>query len=239
MSPSWPQRPATTLLADRDANARKVYADFLKLSACEIEETDDGREALALAIAHRPDVLVTETQLAGIDGFELCTLLRTDSLTRDTSIVLFAPAPIERDIRRAQDSGADIVLVKPCLPETLWYEMQRLLEQSTALRERARELRLNVDRQFSRSEELVEHSRVITGRRSTLSRALRRHDTVDPPLTPPSLVCPTCDQQLRYVRSHIGGVNAHNLEQWDYYECEAECGAYQYRQRTRKLRRVC
>jgi hypothetical protein len=36
---------------------------------------------------------------------------------------------------------------------------------------------------------------------------------------------------------HIGGVRL-NSEQWDYYECQAGCGAFQNRQRTRKLRQV-
>jgi hypothetical protein len=43
---------------------------------------------------------------------------------------------------------------------------------------------------------------------------------------------------LTYERSHIGGVSERNSEQWDYYECPSGCGTFQYRQRTRKLRRV-
>jgi hypothetical protein len=71
-----------------------------------------------------------------------------------------------------------------------------------------------------------------------LSRTHHRHDTTAPPLTPPVLVCPSCDQPLMYQRSHVGGVSARHQEQWDYYECVAGCGSFQYRQRTRRLRRV-
>ncbi len=71
-----------------------------------------------------------------------------------------------------------------------------------------------------------------------LSRAYDRHDTTEPPVAPPALVCPSCDQPLRYVKSHIGGVSVRHQEQWDYFECEGGCGTFQYRQRTRKLRRV-
>ena len=52
------------------------------------------------------------------------------------------------------------------------------------------------------------------------------------------LVCPSCDQALKYLRSHIGGVSARHLEQWDYFECPAGCGSFQYRERTKKLRKV-
>jgi CheY-like chemotaxis protein len=58
------------------------------------------------------------------------------------------------------------------------------------------------------------------------------------PATPPvALRCPSCDRRLAYDRSHIGGVSDRHREHWHYYTCPA-CGAFQYRQRTRKLRRV-
>ena len=63
-------------------------------------------------------------------------------------------------------------------------------------------------------------------------------DTTEPPTAAPELVCPTCDQPLKYLKSHVGGVSARHAEQWDYYECAGGCRTFQYRQRTRKLRRV-
>jgi hypothetical protein len=55
---------------------------------------------------------------------------------------------------------------------------------------------------------------------------------------PPPLVCPACDRALQYVRSHVGGVSERLPEQWDYYTCHGACGTFQYRQRTRRVRRV-
>jgi hypothetical protein len=71
-----------------------------------------------------------------------------------------------------------------------------------------------------------------------LIRAHRRFDTSTPPVAPPLLCCPNCDQPLQYVSSHIGGVNARFSEQWDYYACHNGCATFEYRQRTRRLRRV-
>ena len=64
-------RAPLTLLVDRDADTRRMYAEFLILSSCSIEEAEDGREALAKAIARRPDIVVTETRLPGINGYDL------------------------------------------------------------------------------------------------------------------------------------------------------------------------
>ena len=226
-----------TLLVDHDADTRRMYAQFLALSSCNIEEAEDGREALAKAIARRPDIVVTETRLPGINGYDLCNLLRSDSSTRDVPILFVTSDAFDIDLRRAERVGADAVLAKPCLPETLLIEMKRLLQESGDLRERARALRAKVRTQVERSDQLLAISRGHT-RRLTLSRAHVRVETDAPPAMPPALVCPTCDQPLVYSRSHVGGVNARSSEQWDYFECPAGCGTFQYRQRTRKLRCV-
>src|SRR5690349_13705046 len=60
------------LLVDRDSDTRMMYADYLRAVRFAIEEADDGREALAKAIAQPPAVIVTETRLPGMDGYDLC-----------------------------------------------------------------------------------------------------------------------------------------------------------------------
>jgi CheY-like chemotaxis protein len=231
------QHRPLALIVDRDGDTRKMYAEYLALSKWLIEEAEDGREALAKAITRQPDVIVTETRLPGIDGFELCTLLRRDDATRTIPIVVVTGDAFESDVTRAQHAGADVVLVKPCLPETLLAEIHRVLHEPAALRDRARHTRVKVTEQLARSEALLERS-TEHYRRVMLSRAHQRRDTTEPPAAPPALVCPSCDVPLRYQRSHIGGVSERHSEQWDYYECSTACGTYQYRQRTRKLRKV-
>ena len=82
----------------------------------------------------------------------------------------------------------------------------------------------------------IERSRAVT-RRTMLSRSHARHHTTTPPAAPPVLMCPSCDRPLRYLHSHIGGVSIRHQEQWDYFECPGNCGTFQYRERTRKLKR--
>jgi hypothetical protein len=73
-------------------------------------------------------------------------------------------------------------------------------------------------------------------RRMMLSRVHARRETTEPPLPPPTLVCPNCDHPLRYTKSYVGGVSAKQPEQWDYFECS--CGTFQYRHRTRRLKPI-
>lgn len=226
-----------TLLIDRDDDTRRMYAQFLRSIPTEIEEAEDGREALAKAITRHPDIVVTETRLPGIDGYELCKVLRSDASTHDIPIIFVTGDAFDAEIKRAETSGADSVLVKPCLPETLLFEMRRLLQQSADLRESSRLSRERARLEVERSAELLARSTRHT-RRLTLSRAHVREQTSTPANAPPTIVCPVCDSPLTYTHSHIGGVNARASEQWDYYECRSGCGTFQYRQRTRKIRRV-
>lgn len=238
MLTAWTEGAPLALLVDRDADTRKMYAEYLRRSACRTDEAEDGREALAKAIAHHPDVIITETRLPGISGFELCTLLRRDSMTQAIPIVFVTGDAFTDDVHRAKKAGADAVLVKPCLPETLLEEIAKVLDHSRRVRERARAVLGKASREVGRSGELLERSQATYQRKVMLSRAHHRHDTSDPAIVPPALVCPACDAALRYLRSHIGGVNERHAEQWDYFECSSGCGTYQYRQRTRKLRKV-
>ena len=228
-------QPAMALVVDRDPDTRKMYAESLRLSSCLIEEAEDGREALAKAISYRPDVIITETRLPGINGFDLCRLLRQDEGTSAIPIVVVTSDIFGTDVRRAQMAGADVVLIKPCLPEALGAEIVRLLDQSSMLRERARTVREKAHDQLE-SNSPIQRSRAVI-RRTMLSRTHARHHTTTPPAAPPVLMCPSCDRTLRYLHSHIGGVSIRHQEQWDYFECPGNCGTFQYRERTRKLKK--
>jgi CheY-like chemotaxis protein len=234
---SMPDHPTLALLVDRDPDTRRMYAEYLRLSACDVEEAEDGREALAKAIARHPDVVVTETRLPGMNGFDLCQLLRLDPSTNRIPIVFVTGDAFESDVRRAEQAGADAVLTKPCLPEKLLGEIRRLVQISSELRARGANARAKFAVQAERSQQLIERAHGNL-HRVMLSRAHKRADTTEPPTTPPALICPQCDLPLKYLRSHVGGVSARHAEQWDYFECSAGCGTFQYRERTRKLRKA-
>lgn len=201
------------LLVDRDDDTREMYAEYLTRAAVSIQQAADGRDALARATAYPPDLIVTETRLPGLDGYELCALLRGDSKTRAVPIVVVTGDGYQTDIAHAHAAGADAVLIKPCLPEVLLAEMHRLVSN---------------DRRGASSRR----------KKPAMSRAGKRDDTMVPPAAPPVLVCPICNQFLVYQRSHVGEAGGRQGEQWDYYACPTGCGAFQYRQRTQAMRRV-
>jgi CheY-like chemotaxis protein len=230
-------RSPLALLVDRDADTRHMYAEFLRAVHCDIDEAADGPEALAKAIARHPDVIVAETSLPGIDGYDLCRLIRKDPLTCDIPFLFVTANTFETDVTRANAAGADAVLAKPCLPEHLASAIDIALERSYRLRQRIEHLQTKVSTQVERSLALVQRSDAIRSRRRSRNRQ-PQVERMSAPAEPPRLHCPQCQQRLRYVKSHMGGMKARDAEQWDYFDCPSGCGSFQYRHRTRKLRHL-
>jgi two-component system, cell cycle response regulator DivK len=228
-----PFEHSSVLLVDCDQDTRLMYGEYFRRFAIDLDQASDGREALAKALIRPHDVIVTETRLPGINGYDLCRLLRRDTSTQSTPIIVVTGEAQPTNLERAHRSGADVVLVKPCLPDLLLSEMRRLTSRSDELRAHSHALRARADEQLSRAHDLQQRMR-----RRALSRTFVRADTTKPPVDPPVLVCPACDRPLIYQRSHVGGVSERHAEQWDYFECPKGCGNFQYRQRTRKLRKV-
>jgi two-component system cell cycle response regulator DivK len=221
------------LVADADSGSREMYVECMKLANWMVLEATDGPNALAVALSRRPDVIIADTHLPGISGYDLCELLRHDLATRATPIVLVTSDAMAREMERARASGATSVMLKPCLPDTLVTEAFRLLESA---RVRAAAPRDGGSASLTNSDAQVQGPNRRS--RRSLSRTHRRGETDLPPTAPPTLICPDCDRPLDYKSSHVGGVSVHNAEQWDYFSCSGGCGMYQYRQRTRKLRKV-
>jgi CheY-like chemotaxis protein len=212
------------LVVDPDPETCAMYVAGLALSGWAADGVADGREALAKAIRYRPAVVVTDAHAPGLDGVELCRLLKKDVDTQYIPIVVVTSDATETEVTRAREAGADDVLIKPCLPGELTRAIEATLATPLVQRE-------------SQSMRLRAASRFVSSRYGhTRSRRHLRGETTNPPLRPPELVCPQCDQPLAYLRSYIGGVNASRSEQWDDYECRDGCGPFQYRHRTRKLR---
>jgi two-component system phosphate regulon response regulator PhoB len=120
-------RPIVTLLVDRDTDTREMYAEFLRQCGHEVEEAQDGREALAKALSRRVDVVVTDTRLPGISGVDLCKLLRRDASTATLPIVFVTSDTSDDDVQRASRAGATLVLAKPCRPDQLASQIQQIV----------------------------------------------------------------------------------------------------------------
>jgi CheY-like chemotaxis protein len=222
------------LVADDDAETRALYAFVLGLAGCDVVEASDGRQALAMALMRPPALVVTEIRLPFLDGCALCEILRRDRETADVPILVVTGDSRPASVERARQTGANSVLLKPATPEAIVTEARRLLTVPRELHSRSAAINAYLAAPRRTPGELAGHA----SRPRTQTRALERFSSSTPPTQPPELRCPSCDGGLTYELSHVGGVNNLHREQWDYFSCATGCGTFQYRQRTRRVRRM-
>jgi CheY-like chemotaxis protein len=227
-SPELAPRPVI-LVVEADPDTQALYGMLFPAERYALEICDDGAEALGRAICQPPDLILTEARIRRIDGFALSQLLRADPATRHVPIVMVTSATSNAERTRAL-RAADVVISKPFDLDELTASVQRIL--AAGRRDGAARLQEPASDGFA-----LDANRTGRPRRLCMSRRLQRQWTTSPPLTPPSLRCPSCDTPLLYQRSHVGGVSERAVEQWDYFAC-ARCGPFQYRHRTRKLKRA-
>lgn len=132
MSPSRPKvRPPPSPLAlvvENDRHTREMYAEWLVFSGYRIAEAATTDEAVEIAVRLRPQVITTDIGLSGNgDGCDLCARIRADARTRAIPVIAVTAWAMGGHIERAREAGCDAVLVKPCLPEALLAEIQRIL----------------------------------------------------------------------------------------------------------------
>ena len=122
--------PLSVLLVEDDLDGRRLCAEWLTGAGFHVQEAHNGLQALERALEARPDVVVTDLHIPGIDGFELTRRLKRDPRTQDipvvavTGFVTFASDP-----GRAQRAGCDAMLPKPFLLEDLEAAIRALIEE--------------------------------------------------------------------------------------------------------------
>ena len=128
-----PAMPAATrtgpvaLVVDDSISARRSVARLLKDVGFEVQTAVDGAEALRLADARRPDVVLTDIEMPNINGFELAARLRRRPDTRRTPIVMISSRGSEKHRREASQAGADAYFVKPFSDDRLLETVDSLL----------------------------------------------------------------------------------------------------------------
>lgn len=116
------------LLAEDDGPIRKSLERALHLEGYRVSAVPDGVQALAAAHRERPDVLVLDVMMPGVDGLGVCRVLRAEG---DRTPILMLTARVETSDRVAGlDAGADDYLAKPFEIEELFARLRALLRRA-------------------------------------------------------------------------------------------------------------
>ncbi|MBN1957993.1 MAG: response regulator [Desulfuromonadales bacterium] len=116
------------LLADDSITIQKVVGIIFATEDFELTMTDDGNSALAKAKELLPDLVIADISMPGMDGFELCRAIKSDSSLAHTSVLLLPGAFDHFDEARAQEVCADGWLTKPFESQALLDKVAQLVE---------------------------------------------------------------------------------------------------------------
>jgi CheY-like chemotaxis protein len=121
------QNSPLILVVDDYQDAREMYAEYLQFSGFRVAEARNGNEAVERAFALKPDLILMDLSLPGMDGWEATRRLKADETTKNIPIVALTGHALAGHADTAQEAGCDSFVTKPCLPDALVAEVRRML----------------------------------------------------------------------------------------------------------------
>ena len=115
------------LVVDDYQDAREMYAEYLQFSGFRVAEARNGNEALEQAFALKPDLILMDLSLPGMDGWEATRVLKADDRTKKIPVVALTGHALAGASEGAKKAGCDSFVTKPCLPDDLVVEVRRML----------------------------------------------------------------------------------------------------------------
>ncbi|WP_416669966.1 response regulator transcription factor [Egbenema bharatensis] len=109
----------TILIVEDTPSEMELMSHYLKESGYSVISAVSAREALNIAIEHKPNVIVTDIVMPGMSGFELCRNLKKHPATEKVPVVICTSKNQEIDRLWGMKQGADAYITKPFTREQL------------------------------------------------------------------------------------------------------------------------
>ena len=117
----------TVLVADDNADNRAVYVMLLEHFGYRVVQAADGAEAVAVAQAERPDLILMDLQMPRVTGFQATERLKADPKMSHVPILAVTALAMDGDRQMAFAVGCDGYFAKPVEPRRLAAEVERLI----------------------------------------------------------------------------------------------------------------
>jgi len=115
------------LIADDDPNATRFAQFVLEQKGYQVVTASNGLEGLNKVAEEKPDLVILDIMLPGMDGFQICRRLRAAESTARLPILMLSGKARESDRESGLKVGADEYLTKPASPADLTNAVQKLL----------------------------------------------------------------------------------------------------------------
>ena len=101
------------LVVDDDPRLLHVVSMYLRIEGYEVDAEPDGAAALQSLERSRPDLVICDIMMPGIDGLEVCRRIKSDPTTRCIPVLMFTALSGDDDVESGRAAGADRFINKP------------------------------------------------------------------------------------------------------------------------------
>ena len=115
------------LIIDQDATFIQTVSNYFKSIGIEVYSTGDGIEGYRMAKEAKPGVVILDTELPNLNGFQVCRLLKGDDRYQHIPVVFVSSNDSQEDVLKSERVLCDLFLRKPIVADQLTQEIIALL----------------------------------------------------------------------------------------------------------------
>jgi two-component system, cell cycle response regulator DivK len=115
------------LIVEDQEDNRRIIRDLLLASDYALAEATTGEEGLALAERERPDLILMDIQLPGMDGYEVTRRIKANPALRHIPIIAVTSYALSGDDQKAFEAGCNDYVTKPFSPRALLSKIREYL----------------------------------------------------------------------------------------------------------------
>jgi two-component system alkaline phosphatase synthesis response regulator PhoP/two-component system response regulator VicR len=115
------------LVVEDDINILRQIEFNLQTNGYGVETATNGADALKALLNSKPDLLITDIMMPGMDGYELVAALREDEQLSDLPVIMLTAKTQDSDVTEGYNSGTDLYLTKPFNPTELLRFVRRIV----------------------------------------------------------------------------------------------------------------
>ena len=122
--------PTEILIVDDEPSVVVAIQFLMEQQGYNVMTAERGEDALDLIYKYKPDLVLLDIMLPGIDGYEVCEIVRLNPEFRNVKIVFLTAISREVEIAKGMLLGADAYITKPYTNEKLVAQVRELLEDN-------------------------------------------------------------------------------------------------------------
>ena len=115
------------LVVEDHEDNRRILRDLLTSAGYDPIEAVTGEEGVTLAEARRPDLILMDMQLPGIDGYEATRRIKANPVLRQIPVIAVTSYALSGDEAKAKEAGCDAYVAKPFSPRALLAKIREFL----------------------------------------------------------------------------------------------------------------